>query len=102
MGIIKKRDEDQLQIYDTEREETRNKNLEDYNVVKITLEGRLEKTEKEFDEEHARYMELTEEKTREYESLKEDDKRLAKEIDVLMKKNNDLQSQVVRWKKKTS
>jgi hypothetical protein len=37
-------------VHDTEREETRNKNLEDYNVVKITLEGRLEKTEKEFDE----------------------------------------------------
>ena len=51
-------------------------------------------------QEHARYMELTEEKTREYEALKADDRRLAKEIDILMKKNNDLQSQVSRWKKK--
>jgi hypothetical protein len=47
-------------------------------------------------------MELTEEKTREYEALKADDRRLAKEIDILMKKNNDLQSQVSRWKKKTT
>lgn len=88
--------------HDTEREEIRNKNLEEFNVVKITLEGRLEKKEKGFDEEHGRYMELTEDKTREYIELKSEDKRLAKEIDTLMRKNSDLQSQVNHWKKKLS
>jgi len=96
-----KRDEEQLQINDTEREEIRNKNLEDFNVLKITLEGKLEKKEKEFDEEHSRYIELTDDKTCEYEILKAKDRVLAKEIDALMKRNNDLQSQINLWKKKT-
>lgn len=88
------------QAHDTEREETKNNNLEDYNVVKITLEGKLEKIEKGFDSEHGKYMDLAEDRTREYLELKEKDKKLATEIDALMSKNSSLQSQVTHWKKK--
>lgn len=88
------------QAHDTEREEIRNHNLEEYNVVKITLEGKLEQIEKGFDKEHVRYMDLAEDKTREYEELKAKDTKLSKEIDHLMNKNNALQAKVSHWKKK--
>lgn len=97
---IVKRGESSSQAHDTEREEKKNNNLEDYNVVKITLEGKLEKIEKGFDAEHGRYMDVADDKTREYLELKEKDKKLALEIDNLMNKNNSLQSQVSHWKKK--
>ena len=38
------------QAHETEREELRNKNLEDLNVLKISLEAEIEEYEKQFDE----------------------------------------------------
>ena len=38
------------QTHETEREEIRNRNLEDINVLKISLETEIEEYEKQFDQ----------------------------------------------------
>lgn len=88
------------QIHETEREELRNKNLEDLNVLKISLEAEIEEYEKQFDETHDRYIESTEDKNREFAELKQKDEKLSTEIENLMKRIELLQQQLIFWKKK--
>ncbi len=45
-----KRVEEAKQAHETEREEIRNKNLEDINMLRISLENKIEDLEKQFDE----------------------------------------------------
>ena len=90
------------QIHETEREELRNKNLEDLNVLKISLEAEIEEYEKQFDETHDRYIESTEDKNREFAELKQKDEKLSLEIENLMKRIELLQQQLIFWKKKIS
>ena len=90
------------QIHETEREELRNKNLEDLNVLKISLEAEIEEYEKQFDETHDRYIESTEDKNREFAELKQKDEKLSLEIENLMKRIELLQQQLTFWKKKIS
>jgi len=88
------------QIHETQREELRNKNLEDLNVLKISLEAEIEEYEKQFDETHDRYIESTEDKNRQFAELKLKDNKLSLEIEALMKRIETLQTQLTFWKKK--
>jgi len=78
------------------------KNLEDLNVLKISLEAEIEEYEKQFDETHDRYIESTEDKNREFAELKQKDQRLSVEIENLMKRIEILQKELTFWKKKIS
>jgi len=88
------------QVHETQREELRNKNLEDLNVLKISLEAEIEEYEKQFDETHDRYIESTEDKNRQFAELKLKDNKLSLEIEALMKRIETLQQQLTFWKKK--
>ena len=91
-----------LQKHETEREELRNKNLEDLNVMKISLESEIEDYEKQFDECHDKYIETTEDKNREFKELKEKDLKLSNEIELYMKKIDILTNNLSNMKKKIS
>merc|ERR1712129_566562 len=90
------------QIHETQREELRNKNLEDLNVLKISLEAEIEEYEKQFDETHDKYIESTEDKNREFAELKKKDEAYSLAIETLMKRIEILQQQLSFWKKKIS
>merc|ERR1719335_1701203 len=51
------------QEFESNREEIKNKNSEEYNVLRFTLEGLIEELEKHFDSAHANYMATTEQRT---------------------------------------
>lgn len=96
----KQRAQDAKQTHETEREEIRNKNLEDINVLKISLEAEIEEYEKQFDAAHDRYIQNTEDKNREFAMLKAKDEKLAGDIDILLKQIDHLQLSLGSWKKK--
>ena len=81
-------------------EELRNKNLEELNVVKISLESEIEEYEKQFDETHDRYIESTEDKNRQFGELKVKDTALSLDIEAIMKRIQVLLQQLAFWRKK--
>ena len=54
---------DARQEFESQREEIKNKNSEEYNVLRFTLEGLIEELERHFDSAHANYMATTEQRT---------------------------------------
>ena len=48
------------------REEIRNKNLEDINVLRITLEGKIEELERRFENAHMNYLQNTDKRTQDF------------------------------------
>lgn len=81
-------------------EELRNKNLEELNVVKISLESEIEEYEKQFDETHDRYIESTEDKNRQFGELKVKDTALSLDIEAIMKRIQVLLQQLAFWRKR--
>lgn len=51
------------QEFESAREEIKNKNQEEYNVLRFTLEGLIEELERHFDSAHTNYMATTEQRT---------------------------------------
>lgn len=104
MGEVANRENDQAetqkQTHETEREEIRNRNLEDINILKISLEAEIEEYEKQFDEAHDRYIESTEDKNREFTKLKEKDTELSGNINNLLTRIEKLQTALSAWRKK--
>jgi len=81
-------------------EELRNKNLEELNVVKISLESEIEEYEKQFDETHDRYIESTEDKNRQFAELKVKDTALSLDIESIMKRISQSVQQLAFWRKR--
>merc|ERR1719478_274182 len=57
---------DARQEFESNREEIKNKNSEEYNVLRFTLEGLIEELERHFDSAHANYMATTEQRTQDF------------------------------------
>jgi hypothetical protein len=60
---------DGRQEFESAKEEIKNKNSEEYNVLRFTLEGLIEELEKHFDSAHANYTATTEQRTIDFKSL---------------------------------
>eukprot|EP00962_Isochrysis_galbana_P060225 scaffold34429_cov108-Isochrysis_galbana.AAC.1 len=60
---------DARQEFESAKEEIKNKNSEEYNVLRFTLEGLIEELEKHFDSAHANYTATTEQRTIDFKSL---------------------------------
>ncbi|ETO04519.1 flagellar associated protein [Reticulomyxa filosa] len=88
------------QNFESEREEIKNKNLEDLNVLKITLETEIEVYEKQFDECHDQFIELTKDKNKEFIQLKKKDEHISNEIKRLIINNDILHNECLQLKKK--
>lgn len=79
------------QEFEAQREEIKNKNSEEYNVLKIQLEGSVEDLEHQFDHAHKSYLNGTEHRTRAFEKLTKNDSEAAYVIELKMKKLQKLQ-----------
>ena len=88
------------QQFDSDREEIKGKNSEEYNVLRFTLEGLIEELERHFDAAHANYMATTEQRTQDFKHLTIKDQQSAKTIEMQMRKLQRLQDSLAHWKTK--
>jgi dynein regulatory complex subunit 2 len=96
------RAEEAKHTHETEREEIRNKNLEDINMLRINLENKIEDLERQFDEAHQRYVDQTDQANRNFKRLVKKDRQLNKQIDVQKQRIHRLQAKLSSWKKTMS
>lgn len=97
----KKKVEDAKQAHETEREEIRNKNLEDINMLRINLENKIEDLERQFDEAHQQYVEQTDQANRHFKKLVKKDRVLNKQIELQKHKIERFQAKLSSWRKIT-
>jgi len=88
------------QDFESAREEIKNKNQEEYNVLRFTLEGLIEELERHFDTAHANYMATTEQRTQDFKNLTIKDQESAKTIETQMRRLQRLQDSLSQWKTK--
>merc|ERR1719331_1348324 len=93
---------DARQEFESNREEIKNKNSEEYNVLRFTLEGLIEELERHFDSAHANYMATTEQRTQDFKNLTIKDQTSARTIEQQMRRLQRLQDSLAHWKTKLS
>jgi len=91
------REVESKQEFDQMREEIRNKNLEDINVLRITLEGKIEELERRFENAHMNYLQNTDKRTQDFKYLTRKDQELRKDIEHKIRKIERLQSAKNHW-----
>lgn len=84
-----------LQEYESQREEIKNRNSEEYNVLKISLEGTITDLENHFDEQHKAYKASTDARTESFRKLTKNDAASARIIERRMRKLIRLQDSLV-------
>ena len=90
------------QEFTSQREEIKNRNSTDYNMLKIQLESQIEDLEKHFENAHANYISNTEHRTQAFKMLTLRDQQNAKTIETQMRKLQRLQESLHHWKTKMS
>ena len=88
------------QEFDQSREEIRNKNLEDINVLRITLEGIIDNLETSFEQSHMNYLQATDKRTQEFKFLSRKDQELGREIRQKIRKIERLINSRNHWNTK--
>merc|ERR1719359_2218301 len=91
---------DARQEFESAREEIKNKNSEEYNVLRFTLEGLIEELERHFDSAHSNYMATTEQRTQDFKNLTIKDQQSARTIETQMRRLQRLQDSLAHWKSK--
>jgi dynein regulatory complex subunit 2 len=88
--------------HETLREEIRNKNLEDINVLRIQLESNIEELERHFEAAHLHYLTNTDQRTQDFKYLTTQDQNLSKDIETKILKIERLQLTLQHWRTKIS
>lgn len=82
------------------REEIRNRNLEEINMLRISLDAQIEELEQHFETAHLNYLQQTAQRTHDFKELTQNDQRLSHEIEVKKKKIDNLQTTIQQWRAK--
>jgi dynein regulatory complex subunit 2 len=77
------------------REEIRNRNLEEINMLRISLDAQIEELEQHFETAHLNYLQQTAQRTHDFKELTQNDQRLSREIEMKKKKIDNLQVKTV-------
>lgn len=83
--------------FESVREEIKNRNSEEYNVLKIQLEGTIEELERHFEHAHQAYLSSTESRTNAFRLLTKNDAASARIIEKRMRKLIRLQDSLAHW-----
>lgn len=94
------REAESKQEHEQQREEIRNKNLEDINVLRITLDSTIEDLESHFEAAHVNYLSNTDQRTTEFKDLTRVDQELSKDIDVKIRQIERLGASLAHWRTK--
>jgi hypothetical protein len=84
--------------FSQQRDETRDKNNEEYNVLKQTLESDILDLHRTIAHEHDKYMTTAEEKMKQYLDKTKKDAETAERISAQMRKIQRLQESIANWK----
>jgi hypothetical protein len=82
------------------REEIKNRNAEDYNMLRDTLERVIKRIEEDFDTAYSNYTANTEARTHEFKHLTSRDQQSAKTIDTQTRRLQRLQDNINHWRAK--
>ncbi|DBA04876.1 TPA: hypothetical protein N0F65_006878 [Lagenidium giganteum] len=96
----KDREAEARQEHEQLREEIRNKNLEDINVLRITLDSSIEELEQHFETAHLNYLQNTDQRTQDFKYLTAKDQDLSRDIELKIRKIERLQSSIAHWRAK--
>ncbi|KAI9328161.1 coiled-coil domain-containing protein 65-like protein [Obelidium mucronatum] len=88
--------------YSSQKDDIKNKNLEEKHALRIQLEGTVEDLWRQFQAALNQYNSSTEERKRQFEDLKQKDQKNAKEIEQQMKRLIKLQETIAHFKAKLS
>jgi len=94
-------DNDAKHAFEQLREEIRNKNLEEINMLRISLDAQIEELEQHFETAHLNYLQQTAQRTHDFKELTQNDQRLNLEIEQKRKKIDNLQTTIQHWRAKT-
>ncbi|KAG0580162.1 hypothetical protein M758_4G153200 [Ceratodon purpureus] len=86
------------QIFEATREELKNKNIEEYNMLRLSLEGGIEDLERRIEHTHQRYLTSTEAKTISFKNLVAKDLITARVIEQRMRKLIKLHEELALWR----
>jgi hypothetical protein len=96
----KEKEQDAKQEHEQLREEIRNKNLEDINVLRITLDSTIEELEQHFETAHLNYLQNTDQRTQDFKYLTAKDQELSRDIELKIRKIERLQTSITHWRTK--
>jgi len=91
---------DARQEFESHREEIKNRNSEEYNVLKISLESTIEDLEHHFEQAHQAYLNSTDARTQAFRKLTKNDAQSARVIEKRMRKLIRLQDSLAHWRTK--
>ncbi|CAN0277864.1 unnamed protein product, partial [Discosporangium mesarthrocarpum] len=94
------REAEARQEHEQLREEIRNKNLEEINVLRITLDTQIEDLEQHFETAHINYLQNTDQRTTDFKYLTSKDQELSREIEIKIRKIERLQGSLQHWRTK--
>ncbi|KAJ1514403.1 Dynein regulatory complex subunit 2 [Coelomomyces lativittatus] len=107
LGVIYRMDQDFLENeadarhdYQSNRDDVKNKNLEEKHALRIQLEGTIEDLWRQFQTALANYNATTEERKRQFEELKAKDEQAAQTIEQQLKKISKLSEMIAGLKQK--
>ena len=86
--------------YEQLREEIRNRNLEDINMLRISLDAHIEELEQHFESAHLNYLQQTAQRTHDFKELTQNDQSLSQDIDQKRKAIDSLQNNIQHWRAK--
>lgn len=98
--LEKEREAEARQEHEQLREEIRNKNLEDINVLRITLDSSIEELEQHFETAHLTYLQTTDQRTQDFKYLTAKDQELSRDIELKIRKMERLQAALAHWRAK--
>lgn len=91
---------DALAAFETAREEIKNRDGEEYNALKFSLEAAVEALEKHFEEAHRAYIGSTDTRAESFKRLTRQDATSAKTIERRMRRLIRLREQLATWRVK--
>jgi dynein regulatory complex subunit 2 len=94
------RDGESKHSFEQLREEIRNRNLEEINMLRISLDAQIEELEQHFETAHLNYLQQTAQRTHDFKELTQNDQRLSREIELKKRKIDNLQTMIQQWKAK--
>ncbi|KAJ8614620.1 hypothetical protein CTAYLR_008994 [Chrysophaeum taylorii] len=94
------REAEAKQEHEQLREEIRNRNLEEINMLRIHLDTQIEQKETDFDAAHLAYLEQTNQCTLEFKFYTKKDQELSKQIEIKIRKIERLQASLHHWRTK--
>ena len=104
MGAVnteeQEREAEAKQEHEQGREEIKNKNLEEINMLRIQLDSQIEDLEQKFENAHLNYLQTTDQRTSDFKHYTKKDQELSKDIEVKIRRIERLQSSLGHWRTK--